>query len=45
MDGHTHHLEQLVTLVQVCHDDALAFWDVAVVANKFAIFAQGVDLV
>lgn len=34
-----------MTLVQVCHDDALTFWDNTVVTNEFAVFAQGVDLV
>jgi hypothetical protein len=33
-----------VTLVQVCHDDALTFWDIAIMTNEFAVFAHAVDL-
>jgi len=38
------HLKELVTLVQVCHDDALTFWDIAIMTNEFAVFAHAVDL-
>lgn len=41
----THHLKELVTLVQVCHNDALTFWDTTIMTNEFTIFAHGVDLV
>ena len=34
-----------MTLVQVCHDDALTFWDITIMTNEFAVFTHGIDLV
>lgn len=41
----THHLQELVTLVEVRHNDALALWDAPVVTDELAVFAHRVDLV
>lgn len=34
-----------MTLIQMCHDDALTFGDITVMTYEFAVFAHGVDLV
>ena len=39
-----YHFNELMTLVEVRHDDALAFGDVTLLANELAVLPHGVDL-
>ena len=33
-----------MALIQMCHNDSLAFWNSSVYANKLAVFSEGIDL-
>jgi hypothetical protein len=43
-ENDTDHFQQLVALIQMCHNDSLAFGNRTVYANKLAVFSEGIDL-